>query len=172
MHRSLPVFFLGLCLVVFGMVRADAQSGGSGGKIGVVNLQRTLLETTVGKNAQKSFEAKKKSKQASLDAKQQALQKAAADLEKQRLVLTPEALAKKQRELEKTYVELQQHFAQLEKELAEEQAKLIQDILTKAAPVIKELAKSGGYSLIVDGSSVVWAADGVDLTDALNKKMK
>jgi len=171
MHRSLPIFVLGLGLIVFGMVRADAQTGG-GAKIGVVNLQRTLMETTVGKNAQKRFEDEKKKKQAALDSKQQALQKAAAELDKQKLVLTPQAMAAKQRELEKMYVDVQQLYAQLERELAESQAKLIQEILGKAAPVIKQIATSGGYALIVDGSAVVWAADGVDLTDQLNKKLK
>jgi len=172
MYRSLPIFALGLGLIIFGMVQADAQAPAGASKIGVVNLQRTLVETSVGKNAQSKFESEKKKKQATLDSKQKALQKAAADLEKQRLVLTPEAMAKKQRELEKTYVELQQLYAQLERELAESQAKLIKEILSKASPVIQDLATKGGYSLIFDASAVVWAGKGVDLTDALNKRLK
>jgi Skp family chaperone for outer membrane proteins len=176
MHRSLALslalLVLGLGLIVTGMVRADAQTPAVGAKIGVVNLQRTLLETSVGKNAQKKFEAEKHSKQKALDAKQQALQKAAAGLEKQRLVLTPEAMAKKQRELEKMYVDVQQTYAKLERELAESQAKLIQGILKTASPVIQQLAKEGGYTMIMDAGSVVWANSSADLTDKLNKKLK
>jgi outer membrane protein len=175
MKRSLPIIILGLSLIVFSMLPSSsvvAAGGAAGAKVGFVDLQRTLLETSVGKKAKKSFEATKSKKQADLDKKQKNFQKAAAELDRQRMMLKPDVLEKKTRELEQQYVEVQQTYAKLERELAEAQAKLIQDILKKAGPVIKSIASRGGYALVVDRSAVLWADDAVDLTDELNKQIK
>lgn len=165
------VMFLGLALLGLGIVRADASAPATG-KIGFIDLQRTLLETKVGKTAQARFEKKKKEKQAKLDKKQADFQKQLAELNKQRSLMKPEVAAAKQRELEKQYVQIQQTYSQLERELSEEQAKLIQEVLAKAAPIIKGIAKRDGYTLILDRNAILWGADGVDLTDQLNKKIR
>jgi len=165
------VMFLGLALLAVGIVRADASAPATG-KIGFIDLQRTLLETKVGKAAQARFEKKKKQKQAKLDKKQSDFQKRLAELNKQRSLMKPEVAAAKQRELEKQYVAIQQTYSQLERELSEEQAKLIQQVLTKAAPIIKGIAKRDGYTLILDRNAILWGSDGVDLTDQLNKKIR
>lgn len=175
MKRSIPIILLGLALIAFAMLpTGDVVAAGSqsGVKVGFVDLQRTLLETSVGKSAKKKFEAEKSKKQAALDKKQKDFQKAAAELDRQRMMLKPEVLEKKTRELEAQYVEVQQTYAKLERELAEAQAKLIQDILQKAAPVIKSIANKGGYGLVLDRSAVLWADNGVDLTGELNKQIK
>ncbi len=169
--KIFAVMFLGLALLGLGIVRADASAPETG-KIGFIDLQRTLLETKVGKAAQARFEKKKKEKQSKLDKKQADFQKQLAELNKQRSLMKPEVAAAKQRELEKQYVEIQQTYSQLERELGEEQAKLIQEVLAKAAPIIKGIAKRDGYTLILDRNAILWGADGVDLTDQLNKKIR
>ena len=75
-------------------------------------------------------------------------------------------------ELEKQLVELQKTYQQLEQTLAEERTKLVSELLKKAGPIVTEIAKAEGVSLIVDQSAVVWADPAVDLTAALNAKMK
>ncbi len=172
MKRSLPILFLGLAMIILGMVKADAAAPAPA-KVGFVDLQRTLFETGAGKKARKRFEAEKKKKQEALDKKQADFQKYAAELDKQRILLEgkPEKLAARQRELEKKYVEVQQTYARLERELAESQTKLIQEILQKAAPVIKKIAVAEGYTVILDRSAVLWAADATDLTDKVNAKI-
>lgn len=175
MKRSIPLILLGLSLIVFALLPSRsvvAAGSASGAKVGYVDLQRTLLETSVGKTAKKKFEAEKSKKQAALDKKQKDFQKAAAELDRQRMMLKPDVLEKKTRELEQQYVEVQQTYSKLERELSEAQARLIQDILKKAAPVIKSIASKGGYALVVDRSAVLWADDGVDLTGELNKQIK
>ena len=170
MSKSIAIGFLGVALIIFGMVRADAAD--EGGKIGFVDLERTLLETKAGKSASKKFEKTRETKQKELNTKQEELQNFAAQLEKQRSVLKKEVLKERQEELEKMYYELQQLLAQLERDLASERAKLIQGILEKAAPIIKEIAKNDGFSMIVDRGVVLWAPDAYDLTDKVNEKIK
>ncbi len=153
---------------VTGLVDAVPASA----KIGVIDLEKTLYETPAGKRASDAFDKTRKTKQAELDKKQKELQKAAAELDKQAAVLKPDVLAQKKGELEKKFVELQQVYMKLERDLAGERTKLIQDLLTKAGPIIEEIAKSEGVHIVLDQSAVLWAVPDVDLTGKLNAKMK
>ncbi len=141
-------------------------------KVGVIDLEKTLYETPAGKRASEAFDKTRKAKQAELDKKQKELQKAAAELDKQAAILKPDVLAQKKGELEKKFVELQQVYMKLERDLAGERTKLIQDLLKKAGPIIEEIAKAEGVTVIFDQSAVLWGDPAVDLTGKLNAKMK
>src|SRR5690348_15920918 len=113
-------------LTTTALASADAAAP-VGGKVAVVDLERTLYETPAGKRASDAFDKTRKAKQTELDNKQKELQKMAADLDKQSTVLKPEVLQAKRDDLQKRFVELQQTYVKLERDLAGERAKLIQD---------------------------------------------
>ena len=135
---------LGLGLVSAPFVGLVDAAPPTGLKIGVIDLERTLYDTPVGKRASEAFDKTRKTKQAELDAKQKSLQKAAAELDKQAAVLKPDVLAQKKSVIEKQFVELQQVYVKLERDLASERTKLVQDVLTKAGPIIEQVAKAEG----------------------------
>ncbi|MBK9031949.1 MAG: OmpH family outer membrane protein [Myxococcales bacterium] len=141
------------------------------GKIGVIDLEKTLYDTKTGKAASEAFDKTRKTKQAELDKKQKDLQKAAAELDKQAAVLKPDVLAQKKQVLEKQFVELQQTYVKLERTLAEERTKLVQEVLKKAGPIIEQIAKDEGVMVIFDQSATLWIDGSVDLTARLNAKM-
>src|SRR5687767_5574073 len=174
MNRFAAIALLGLGLVaspiIGDIVAADA--GPTAVKVAVIDLERTLYETPAGKRASTAFDATRKKKQGELDTKQKELQSMAAQLDKQANVLKPEVLKEKRGELEKRFVEVQQLYVKLERDLAGERAKLIQDLLKKANPIIQEIAKAEGVQVIVDQSAVLWADTSVDLTAKLNARMK
>ena len=171
MNRTLVIAFLGVAFVVGGVMRADAAGTSSTPKIGYVDLQRTLNETAAGKKAKARLEADKTRKQKELDKKQKELQNFAAELDKQRVVLKPNVLRQREQELQQKYVNLQQRYFQLQQELQKQENTLIQRIFGKAYPAIKVIAKQGGYTMILEKSSVLWAADGLDITDQVNKRL-
>jgi outer membrane protein len=172
-RNTLPILFLGLCIVAFGIVRAEAQNSGDT-RIGVVDLQRTLKETNAGKSAKRKLEADKKQKQKALDLKQKALQEKAANLSKQQAVLKPAVLRKRQMELQKEYAELEQTFLKLQQELAAMEAKLVQDIFRKASPVIQKIAKAKNLTMVIEKNegAVLFAIPAIDITDQVNKQIK
>lgn len=163
---------LGVGLVSAPMVGLVDAAPGATVKIGVVDLEQTLYETPVGKRASEAFDKTRKAKQAELDKKQKDLQKAAAELDKQAAVLKPDVLAQKKGVLEKQFVELQQTYVKLERDLAGERTKLVQDVLTKAQPIIEQLAAAEGVTIVLDRSAVLWHDASVDLTAKLNAKMQ
>lgn len=173
MHRSIAIAFLGISFIIFGMVRADAQSPG-GTKIGYVNLQKTLQKTEAGKQARQNLEREKRQKQKNLDDKQKELQSFAAELDKQRTVLKPDVLRQREQELQKQYVELQELYMELQQDLAEREAELVNEIFTKAAPVIKKIARREGYTMILEKnqSAVLWADDALDITAEVNSRLE
>jgi outer membrane protein len=162
----------GLSGVWFGIFGAEVTAVPAATKIGVIDLEKTLYETPAGKRASDAFDKTRKAKQAELDKKQKDLQKAAAELDKQAAVLKPDVLAQKKGVLEKQFVELQQVYVKLERDLASERTKLVQDLLTKAGPIIEEIAKAEGIHIIVDHSAALWVQPDLDLTAKLNAKMK
>ncbi len=171
MNRNLPLLVLGLGLIMIGMTGASA-AGGNKGHVGFVDLERTLMETKVGKSASAKFERARKRKQKELDKKKKALEKEAAALAKQRGVLKPEVFAKKGRALQEKAAKLQGTFMKLEQDLAGERAKLIKQVLDKAGPIIKSIAKEQGFTVILDRNAVAWGAAGLDITDKVNKRIK
>ncbi|MCG8422458.1 MAG: OmpH family outer membrane protein [Proteobacteria bacterium] len=172
MHRSLAIAFLGIALIVAGMVTADAGPTSGGPNIGFIDFDRILNGTPAGKRASAELEKELKTKQQELDKQQKALQQNFEQLRKQQSILKPDVLKKKQRELEKRYVELQQTYVKLERELVEKRTKLIRQILKQAEPVIKELAKKENYHVILDRSAVVWSTPTFDLTPKVMQRMK
>lgn len=171
-HRSLAVGLLGLGLIIVGMVRADA-AGTATSKVGYVDLQRTLNETRIGKKARKKLEKDKKKKQKDLDKASKALEKNAAALNKQRAILKPKVLRSREMELQQKYIQLQEKYMKLQQDLAQMEAKLVRDIFARASPVIEELAKRDGYTMILEKSesAVLWAIPGVDITNEVNKRL-
>jgi outer membrane protein len=166
-------FATSMSLVLGLVTAASAAPAGvpANPKIGVIDIEHVLAKTATGKKANEQFEATRKAKQAELDKKQQDFKKAQADFEKQRALLKPEVLKQRQEDLEKEYVDLGDLAAKLEKDLATERAKLMQDVLKKAEPLIAEVAKAEGVQIILEQSAVVWIDPAIDLTAKLEAKM-
>lgn len=172
MNRNFAIALLGVCFVIGGFVRAEAESPSLVTKVGYVDLQRTLSETKVGKAAKKRLERNKKKKQSELDKKQKGLQKSADELKKQQMALKPEILRQRQRELQQKYVKLQETYMQLQQNLVAQEAQLVKEIFAKASPAIKAVAKRRGLTMVVDKSMVLWAEGSLDITNEVNKKIK
>ena len=172
MNRYLALGCLGLGLMVSPLLGGFAGSAvPANPKVGMIDIEKTLAETPAGKRANEAFEKTRKGKQSQLDKDQDDLKKASADLDKQAAVLKPEVLKQKREELEKKFVALQQTYVKLERDLAGERTKLIQDLLAKAEPIIKGIAKDEGVTVIFEREALVWWDPAVDLTAKLEAKM-
>ncbi len=171
MHRSIAIGFLGIALIIVGMVRADAAYTASPSKVAYVDLQRTLAETKIGKQAKKKLEKDQARKQKDLDKATKELEKKYEELNKQRAVLKPKVLRQREMEIQQAYVQLQDKYLKLQQELAQMEAKLVRDIFGKAAPVIEKIAKRDGITIVLEKSqsAVLWADPGIDITNEVNK---
>jgi Skp family chaperone for outer membrane proteins len=81
-------------------------------------------------------------------------------------------LQERERGLQEKYVKLQETYMQLQQGLVAEEGKLVKEIFAKAAPAIKSVAQEKGYVMVLDKSMVLWAGNGLDITSAVNKRIK
>jgi len=158
--------------LVITLVLSVLPAAASADKIAFVDYERVLRESAAGKRASGKFERSLKKRQSELDKQQKKLQEDAKQLERQASALKPEVVQKRQRELEGRFVEIQKTYQKLEKELAAERASLFQKVIKQSQPVVKELAKKGGFDLVLDRSAVIWAVEGRDLTGDVVKRLK
>jgi outer membrane protein len=134
-------------------------------KVAVVDTQRAVMETEDGLRMQATLKKVFDSRQRELDKKQEELQKEREDIEKQRDVLSKTALAKRVDKWQREMVNLQTVFVEYNKELQKKQSELTQPIFQKAMGVIRRMATTEGYDVVVDKQAVPYVRSDLDLTD-------
>lgn len=138
------------------------------GKIAVVDMQRVLNETAAGKAARKDLETASSAKQKKLDKLQKKFEAGQADLAK----LQGAALNEAQEKLQADYYELQSMYMTLQQELAEQESRTLEKMYGNCQTLAKDMAKELALDLVLirDQSTVLFAADGIDLTDEVIKR--
>lgn len=141
-------------------------------KIGYVDLQKAIQETSTGKKAKKELEKEFNAKKADLQKKEADLKKMNDDLEKKSAALSDEARNKKQQELQQEMLKFQREVGESQLNIQKKERQLTGPILEKLQAAMEKVAKAGGYSMVLEKSeqSVLWANKDLDLTDAVVKE--
>lgn len=164
-------WFLRLAIAMGVMLSAmafSAPAAAQSPKIGYVDLQRALNEVDEGKKAKKRLEKEFEKKQSMLDKKQKEVKELKEQLDSG-MMLSEDAKRKKAVELQKQMAELQQLYMKMQRDLAKKEAEATQKIFKKMGAIVEKMAKEKGYDLILEKteSSILYAEDGMDLTDEL-----
>ncbi|NWH04335.1 OmpH family outer membrane protein [Desulfobacter latus] len=141
-------------------------------KVGVVSFEKILKESSAGKVMQKDLKAKLDELQAKLQAEEKKVQEMSAALEREELVLSAEKKLERQRELRDNADDLKKMNADYTQEMKILQRKRINQIQKDVFEITNKLGKSQGYLLIIEKkvAGVIYAADTVDVTDAVIKE--
>jgi outer membrane protein len=134
-------------------------------KVAVVDVQRAVMQTEDGLRAQANLKKVFDSRQQELNKKQQELQKQREDIDKQSKVMSQAALQKRVEEWQKAMVELQSVFVEYNKELEKKQKEITDPIFEKIMGIVKRIATTEGYDLVVDKATVAYMRSDLDLTD-------
>ncbi|HEY5958557.1 MAG TPA: OmpH family outer membrane protein [Polyangiaceae bacterium] len=158
LHTLVPSLLAGLVLVAPALALAEQ-------KIAVVDTQRAVMETEDGMRAQATLKKVFDNKQRELDKKQEDLQKEREDIEKQRNVLSAEAWQKRVESWQRDMAQLQSIFLEYNKELQKKQGELTEPIFRRTVGVIRRLATTEGYDMVVDKQAVPYVRGDLDVTD-------
>jgi len=141
---------------------AEAQA-----KLAVVDVRRAVLETEEGLRVQASLKKLFDSRQTELDAKQQQLQKdkEALDKEIQQGKTDKGILQKKLETLQKSAAEIQGLTYDYQREMSRKESELTTPILNKILGILKRIASTDGYDMIMDKSVVPYFRSDLELTD-------
>lgn len=160
-----------LCLGVLftGISTAAAQQAV---KIGYVDFQKALNEVEEGKRIKAQLERDFRQRQEQLDQKQNQVVKLKEELESQGMMLSEAARREKGMQFQQAMGELQQLYMTLQQELAQKEAEATKRIFDKMRTIIAEIGKEQGYTMVLERteSAILFAKDGLDLTDELIKR--
>ena len=170
MKNRVSTTVLVLCLGVVPSVLL-AQSPGTSGKIGLVNIQEAILSTAEGKKAMAELQKKYQPRQQEVQKLQQDIQAIGDQLQKQAATLSDDEQRRLNRDLEDKQKVLKRTTEDAQAEFASDRDEMFRRIGQKVVRQIDEYARQNGFSLIIgsDQVPIYYAAKEMDLTDQIVK---
>jgi len=158
-----------MAALAFGLVATQAHAAEA--KVGYIDLQKAIQETSAGKKAKSDLEKEFNAKKAELQKKEADIKKMGDDLEKKKVALSDDVRAKKTQELQQEMMKFQKEVGESQMNIQKKERDLTQPIIDKLQASIEKVAKAQGYTMVLEKSeqSVLWAQKADDLTDAVVK---
>ena len=144
-----------------------------GAKVAYVNLQAIMQGSADGKAAAARLQAETKKRSAEAEGKMKTMQLNQQKLQSGGALMSAEARAQLESEIQKQQRDGERYEQDAQAELNEMQKDLQQAYNEKLFPVLEQLTKEKGLSLLfsVADSGLIWAEPGLDLTPEAIKKM-
>ena len=157
-------------LTAFGSTPALAAEA-----VAVINIQKVLVESEAGKKAKDRMEAKVNELKAGLKNEEQALIALQKEIEKKASAWSEEKKVEKSREYKKKRLALSEKQEDANLEMKKLQDKYLTPIMKKLETIVRDVAKSKGYSVVIPRNSVLFYDKKIDITadttKALNASM-
>ena len=173
MKRTTPLAFafaLPVALVL-GAAPAEAQQAAAQ-KIGVIEVQRIVQESAVGKESLARVQKVQAAKQEELTKRQKELRDLEQKIQEQGKSLSEEAVEKAQKDYQAKALDLKRFQDDASRELEELQRKELGELEKRVMPVIDAVAKENGYHLLMNKyqSGLLYADPTLDLTETVIQK--
>jgi len=148
---------------------ASAQSAQ---KVGVIEVQRIVQDSAVGKESLARIQKVSTAKQEDLTKRQTELRDLEKRIQEQGKSLSEEAMEKLQKDYQQKALDLKRFQDDAQRELEELQRRELTELEKKVLPVIEAVSKELGYTLVFNKfqSGLLYADDAVDITAAVIQK--
>lgn len=164
-------FLLWGAVVLFLAAGGGCKSGEPAGppvtRIGVVDPQRVLNETSAGKKARETLASFTKNRQALIELEERELRRLEEDFVKQGSVLSPTAKREREEQFRRRMAEYQQKVTELNREVQDKQKDVLDGFRDKIEAVSAKIAKRHDVQVIIDrgrGGPTIYFEDAVDLS--------
>lgn len=140
------------------------------GKIGVIEVQKIVQESAIGKESLARVQKIQQNKQEDLQKRQKELRDLEQKIQDQGKSLSEDAMEKLQKDYQAKALDLKRFQDDAQRELEESQRKELGELEKRIMPVINEVAREQGYALVFNkfNSGLLFADDkAVDLTEAV-----
>ncbi len=159
-----------LLLVVLGLFLLVGWVWAKGIKIGVVDLQRAIVQSEKGKKAKSELDKEFQQKKREIDKKKAQLEELRNQLEKEAAILSEKAKKEKEKEYREKLKELQRMIQQAKLELVKREQELTNQIIKDLVSQIRDYGKKNGYTLILEKrGGVIYNDPSIDLTSEMIK---
>jgi outer membrane protein len=161
MSRSITYSALALCaMTLFSAAPAAAQM-----KIGVINVQRAILETAELKKAQNDLQIKYKTRQDALEKVQRDLNDIQTQLQASQGKLSAAGEADLQAQGAKKQREGQRLTEDLQADVERDRNDILQRAGARMTEVVKKLADEKGFDMVVDTTTVIFSKPAMEITN-------
>jgi len=133
-------------------------------KVGVINLQRAVLESAEIKKASTELEAKYKPRQQEMEKVQRDLQNIQQQLQSNAGKLTPQAEADLTAEGQRKQRELQRMNEDLQQDVDRERNEILTKSSQKMQQVVQKIAEEKGLDVVVDVSNTIYFKPALEIT--------
>jgi len=165
------IMVVALALAVMFSCSFVFAAGETGSKVGILNIQKVILESKAGKIAKIEFDKEFESKRIALAAKEKSARATEDELKTSGAKMKADARKMKEEKLAEDIKEFQRLKQDMEEELKKKDNELTSTILKDILDISKKVGDEGGYSLILQASpQIVYMNNAIDITDAVLKK--
>lgn len=165
--RSFKGLLLALSVAMLGVT--PLSSFAQDLKIGFVNTERILRDSKFAVQSQKELEAGFANRQKELEAMAAKVRAEAVKLDKDAITLSEEEKVRRQRDLAELDRDFQRKRREFDEDLAQRKSQLVGELVEKANRVIRSIADSQNYDLILQ--EAVHVSKRVDITDQVLKQL-
>lgn len=135
------------------------------GKMGYVDLQRALSESSAGKRAKDNFKVEVDRLQSRLQRQKEEIEGLKAQLDKKAAVMKAAEREEMEDDFRKKMRDFEREYKDTQTDLQKKDTDLTGKILRDLQKVIQDFGTRGDYSMIVEMSSLLFADKALDLTD-------
>jgi outer membrane protein len=153
-------------LAMAGLVAGGAASAADKPVIGVVDMNKIVMESKVGKRNGEQFQKLFEEKSEQVKKEEQKFDKMRQDFQKDQLVLSDKQKEEKRKDLQTKYEAVAKMKSDAEQELNKKRAEMMGKTVEDARAITAALAKELGLTLVLSypDQNVLYAVDGVNLT--------
>ncbi len=153
-----------LFLIIISLFALNAHAAEM--KIGYVDLNKALNESTQGKKAKEELQDLVKSSEAAIEKKKSEIVELEQEIIKQASILNPEAIKEKQDQRAKLKKAHRRMIKDSQEEVEKKQAEFMRLIIGDISKVVSAIGKEEGYSLILEKmqGGIIYIPVDLDLT--------
>jgi outer membrane protein len=161
-----------------GAATAAAPAGGGGAvggglRVAVIDTEKILLASQAGKKAIAELKKVQEGKENELRSRQQEIKEIQDKLSQGRLSLAQDKITDMEKQLEDKSIALRRLSDDANRDLAKKKDDLLGSIDEKVMPVINQIGKEQGYTMIFRKfeSGLIYADDAIDITQSVIQRL-
>jgi len=164
------ILLVGMFFMLAGVLADDVLAADM--KIGVMNVQKVVMQCKAGKSGKVRFEVKMKELQGKFKQEEETLAALQKDIEKKSSAWSEETKAAKVRDFQKLKREYQAKTEDARFELKQLQDKELEPIIKALEGVVEKFGKSNGYTAILDSKNgVIYYDQAIDVSDVIVREL-
>ncbi len=138
-------------------------------RVGTINLQRALNESSAGKAAKVKFKEQLDRLQRDLERQKSEVDALKDQLAKKALVMKADERRNLEMDYQRKAREFERAYEDSQGELQLKDSEMTRDLLKELQQVIQEYGRRGGYTVILEqaGGALLYGAAHIDVTDAI-----